>query len=69
MSASLVGSEMCIRDRAPPRRSWRSPWRPSWTPCGVEWATRGSKQQSRGPTLAWLLECRKEPRPTNVRGS
>eukprot|EP00969_Alexandrium_andersonii_P305306 13495846-Alexandrium_andersonii.AAC.1 len=28
MSASLVGSEMCIRDRARPLRSWCPPRRP-----------------------------------------
>eukprot|EP00969_Alexandrium_andersonii_P344759 15240002-Alexandrium_andersonii.AAC.1 len=28
MSASLVGSEMCIRDRPPPQGPPRSPWGP-----------------------------------------
>eukprot|EP00969_Alexandrium_andersonii_P240002 10595465-Alexandrium_andersonii.AAC.1 len=60
MSASLVGSEMCIRDRCPPQNSslrplalaatgGRGPARPSWEPSSIGSVTGHPRWNVQGP--------------------
>eukprot|EP00969_Alexandrium_andersonii_P138716 6134601-Alexandrium_andersonii.AAC.1 len=71
MSASLVGSEMCIRDRSPPARL--GPRSPPWAPYAPAWpapsapARLGPRSPLRAPSAPARPAPRSPPAPARLR--